>query len=155
MDTNEGSKEDYVIMGEQEPKSRKDSDRATLITFLLNEIQSQDEGSRQLITYNFVASFGYIYAIINYRDQVVHYGQIIVLLFIFTPIFSFLFSMVLAVRNLRPSIDKSTVYEGISPEYLLHLVEDKNREFRRACQLVAIGFGIILMEFACYFFISK
>ena len=153
MDAKEESKSNHVTTSEQELKSKPDTDSATLITFLLNEIRSQDDGSRLLITYNIGLALAYIYFIMKYGDKMIHYSLYINLLFIILPIFLFYFSVALAVRNLRPSIDKSTLNEGISPEYLVHLVEDKNKEFVYACQLMAIGFVVILIGFACYLFI--
>lgn len=150
IDTNEESKEDRVATSEQEQKSKTDANRAALFTFLLNEIQSQDDVSRQLISFIFILSSGYITIIISIRDKISFYDHSITALFIILPLLMFFLSASYAARNLRPSIDKSTLDEGISPEYLVYLIDSKNKEFRYAYILMAIGFDIILIGVAGY-----
>jgi hypothetical protein len=137
----------------QEQKLKADADRTTLIAFLLNEIKSQDDGSRQIVTFAFTLSVGYIYFSISNREEIIAENYYIIFLFVIVPILMFYLSAAIAIKNLRPTIDKSTLDDGISPEYLIYLIEDKNKEYRYSYLLMAIGFGIILIGLSCYLLI--
>jgi hypothetical protein len=137
----------------QEQKLKADADKTTLIAFLLNEIKSQDDGSRQIVTFAFTLSVGYIYSIISNREEIIANNHSIIFVFIIVPILMFYLSAAIAMKNLRPSIDKSTLDDGMSPEYLVYLIDDKNKDYRYSYLLMAIGFCIILIGLSCYLLI--